>query len=264
MLSSTVCPPSLWKSFIGFPSKVPHRPSVWPWSEPGALTVRLIPQPATSARTNAPDKNVIWTKKKDLYLLMQLYYLEHVLVIIFSQTLQYNHKCILIYTQYHSQWLCGLGRTQRYGFHSLAGFRSSQRGVALSLPPVRYTCHKRQHNHHPWPQSHRHTRWDRRSCRHIPTVGHAPQTAEQCSCTAQRCLSGNYHTSCEQTNNCMWFSRAILYWKVFTGNSTAKHGFIISTCIIWLHCDMELLPSIKCDDVGVCKSVTVSRWNVLY
>ncbi len=178
---------------------------MWPWSEPGALTVRLIPQPATSARTNAPDKNVTWTKKKGLH---SLFILTNATLLswtcssyhIFSDFIS-NHKYILIYNQYHSQWLCGLGRTQRHGFHSLAGLLSSQRGVALSLPPVRYTCHKRQHNHHPWLQSHRHTRWDGRSCRHIPTVAHVPQTAEQCSCTAQRCLSGNYHTSCEQTNN---------------------------------------------------------------
>lgn len=54
----SVAPPAEWKSLSDCPSYVPHRPSVWLQSELGALSVRLIPQSDTSARTNAPDEKV--------------------------------------------------------------------------------------------------------------------------------------------------------------------------------------------------------------
>lgn len=64
VLSSKVSPPALWKSLSGCPSKVPQRPSVWLRSEPGAITVRLMPHSATSARTNAPEEKVSYRRER--------------------------------------------------------------------------------------------------------------------------------------------------------------------------------------------------------
>lgn len=61
----SVAPPAEWKSLSDCPSYVPHRPSVWLQSELGALSVRLIPQSDTSARTNAPDEKVNCGGDKD-------------------------------------------------------------------------------------------------------------------------------------------------------------------------------------------------------
>lgn len=37
---------------------------MWPRSDPGALTVKLIPQTETSARIKAPDEKLTWSHDK--------------------------------------------------------------------------------------------------------------------------------------------------------------------------------------------------------